>query len=187
MARVRLLKGLEGGPLLWLAEVGARMIYGKSFNQIGAIAHNRSFILPFLQMSAFSQGKTQLSPQVRAMAMSLAAELNGCGWCMDFGAYQAHKANVPAEKQRHLLNFADSPTFTEQERVALEYAQTLCSPGAPISAALGQKLRQHFSEQEVVELTVAVAAEKFFNTVNGALGIEPQGFAEVASTPRGAR
>lgn len=186
MAKIRLLKGFEGGPLLWLAEVGARAIYGKRFNQIGAIAHNRSFILPFLQMSAFSQGKTQLSPQIRAMAMSLAAELNGCAWCVDFGAFQASKANVPAEKQSSLLAFADSPVFTEQEKVALEYTQTLCTPGAPVGKALTQKLRQHFSEREVVELTVAVAAEKFFNTINGALDIEPQGFANLV-TPRGAR
>ena len=180
MAKVRLLKGFEGGPLLWLAELGAKAIYGKTFNQIGAIAHNRSFILPFLQMSAFSQGKTQLSPQIRALAMSLAAELNGCEWCIDFGAYQAQKAQVSPDKQASLLNFADSPVFSEQERVALEYTQTLCTPGAPVSEPLNHKLRQHFSEREIVELTIAVAAEKFFNTVNGALGIEPQGFAQSA-------
>ena len=77
MARVKLLKGFEGGIMLWLAELGAKAIYGKKFNQIGAIAHNRNFILPFLQMSAFSQGKTQLSPQVRALAMSLAVSAAG--------------------------------------------------------------------------------------------------------------
>lgn len=187
MAKVRLLKGFEGGLMLWLAELGAKAIYGKTFNQIGAIAHNRSFILPFLQMSAFSQGKTQLSPQIRAMAMGLAAELNGCEWCIDFGAYQAQKAKVPSAKQANLLNFADSPAFSEQEKAALEYTQILCSPGAPVSAELSQKLRQHFSEREIVELTVAVAAEKFFNTVNGALDIEPQGFASASSRAAGAR
>lgn len=177
MAMVRILKGLEGGLWLWLGELGAKMLYGKTFNQMGALAHSRRFIWPYIQMGAFSQGKTQLSPQIRAMAMSLTAELSGCEWCKDFGQYQAQKAKVSSQKQRQLLDFETSPDFTEAEKTALEYAQVLCSPGAKVSEALGKKLKQHFSEREIVELTAAVAAEKFYNTINGGLGIEAQGFA----------
>lgn len=38
------------------------------------------------------------------------------------------------------------------------------------------EVRRHFTEREVVELTLAVAAENFFNRMNAALGVEAQGF-----------
>ncbi len=38
------------------------------------------------------------------------------------------------------------------------------------------ELKQHFSECEILELTVAVASEKFYNRLNAPLEIESQGF-----------
>ena len=48
--------------------------------------------------------------------------------------------------------------------------------GARASDETFTRLRQHFSEQEIVELTVAVAAENMFNRLNVPLEEESQGF-----------
>jgi len=48
--------------------------------------------------------------------------------------------------------------------------------GQKVSDELFAKVRQHFSEAQVVELTAAVALENFRSKFNVALGVESQGF-----------
>jgi alkylhydroperoxidase family enzyme len=51
--------------------------------------------------------------------------------------------------------------------------------GQKVSDALFERLRQAFSEPEIVELTAAVALENFRSKFNVALGIEAQGFCPI--------
>ena len=48
--------------------------------------------------------------------------------------------------------------------------------GQKVSDELFVKVRRHFSEPQVVELTAAVALENFRSKFNRALGVESQGF-----------
>ena len=79
-----------------------------------------------------------------------------------------------------VTNWHDSPLFTEPERVALEYAERMTITGQKVDDALFAKLKQHYSEAEIVELTAAIALENFRSKFNPALGIEAQGFCLLA-------
>ena len=48
--------------------------------------------------------------------------------------------------------------------------------GQKVSDELFAEVRRHFSEDQVVELTAAVALENFRSKFNVALGVESQGF-----------
>ena len=69
-----------------------------------------------------------------------------------------------------------STLFSEMERVALEYAECMTITGQKVDDVLFARLKQHFSEAEIVELTAAIAFENFRSKFNPALGIESQGF-----------
>jgi alkylhydroperoxidase family enzyme len=71
---------------------------------------------------------------------------------------------------------ASSDLFTESERAALEYAEAMTYTDRKVTDALFARVRAHFSEAQVVELTAAVALENFRSKFNVALGIEAQGF-----------
>ena len=60
--------------------------------------------------------------------------------------------------------------------LALTYAEAMTITGQKVSDELFGRLRAHFSEPELVELTAAVALENFRSKFNVALGIEAQGF-----------
>jgi alkylhydroperoxidase family enzyme len=70
----------------------------------------------------------------------------------------------------------ESSAFSELERVALEYAERMTYTGQKVDDALFGKLKAHFSEPQIVELTAAVALENFRSKFNPALGVEAQGF-----------
>ena len=60
--------------------------------------------------------------------------------------------------------------------VALEYAERMTITGQNVDDALFARLKQHYSESQIVELTAAIALENFRSKFNPALGIEAQGF-----------
>ena len=79
-------------------------------------------------------------------------------------------------KLADLGNWRESRAFSEMERVALEYAERMTYTGQKVDDALFARLKAHFSEAQIVELTAAVALENFRSKFNPALGVEAQGF-----------
>ena len=83
---------------------------------------------------------------------------------------------VSEEKIAQVAQGATSPLFSETERAALAYAEAMTITGRRVDDALFARVRAHFSEAQIVELTAAVALENFRSKFNMALGIEAQGF-----------
>ena len=69
-----------------------------------------------------------------------------------------------------------SDLFNEREKTALEYAEAMTFTDRKVGEDLFARVRAHFSEAQIVELTAAVALENFRSKFNVALGIEAQGF-----------
>ena len=83
------------------------------------------------------------------------------------------------EKLAEVAAWRDSKLFSEAERVALEYAECITYTDRQVDDALFARVKQHFTEAQIVELTAAVALENFRSKFNPALGIEAQGFCMV--------
>ena len=86
------------------------------------------------------------------------------------------QAGASQEKIAQVAQAAASDLFSECERAAIAYAETMTVTGRKVDDALFAQVRQHFSEAQIVELTAAVALENFRSKFNTALGIEAQGF-----------
>ena len=71
--------------------------------------------------------------------------------------YLERARGLTEEKYDDLLHFADSPKFTEREKVALTYASSIIWNAELADEALWAKLRQHFSNPELVELGFFIA------------------------------
>ncbi len=79
-------------------------------------------------------------------------------------------------KLAEAANWRGNPLFSERERLALEYAERMTVTGQKVDDALFARLKAHYSEAEIVELTAAIALENFRSKFNPALGVESQGF-----------
>jgi len=86
------------------------------------------------------------------------------------------QAGASEEKIRAVARAAESGHFGEAERAALAYAEAMTYSERRVDDALFARVRAHFDEAQVVELTAAVALENFRSKFNVALGIEAQGF-----------
>ena len=93
------------------------------------------------------------------------------------------QAGASEDKVRQIERAAESPLFSDRERVALRYAEAMTITGEKVTEELFGRVRADFSEAEVVELTAAVALENFRSKFNVALGIEAQGFCVLRQHP----
>ena len=64
------------------------------------------------------------------------------------------------------------PGFDKVDLLVRDYAVAITTDARRMPAALVERLKAHFSEEQVVELTLRTALCGFFNSFNEALGIE---------------
>jgi alkylhydroperoxidase family enzyme len=86
------------------------------------------------------------------------------------------QAGASQEKIAQVATAATSALFSVSEKVAIEYAEAMTITGQKVTDGLYDRLRRHFREAQIVELTAAIALENFRSKFNTALGIEAQGF-----------
>jgi alkylhydroperoxidase family enzyme len=79
-------------------------------------------------------------------------------------------------KLLEVINWRDSGLFSEPERLALEYAERMTITGQSVDDALFDRIKRHYREAQIVELTAAIAFENFRSKFNPPLGIAAQGF-----------
>jgi alkylhydroperoxidase family enzyme len=81
---------------------------------------------------------------------------------------------VSREKILDLPNYADSPHYTDRERMALEYADYITRTDLEVTDGLFERVSDQFSEDEVVELTATIAWENCSSKFNRALRVDSQ-------------
>jgi alkylhydroperoxidase family enzyme len=99
---------------------------------------------------------------------------------MDIRRAVGAKQGVPVEKLDALSDHATSDRFTARERAALAYAEAIVREDREVTDACVARLREHFSEAEVVELTFIVGYQTFASKFAKAFRLTPQGFAAQA-------
>lgn len=86
-----------------------------------------------------------------------------------------------------LADFESSSAFSDLEKLILHYAVAMTATPVEVSDDLFARLRQHFNERQLVELTSAIAWENYRARFDHAYGIEAEGFSKGAFYPLPAR
>ncbi len=77
---------------------------------------------------------------------------------------------------RELPRYAESRAYSPLEKLVVEYAERMSRTPVEVPDELSAKLRSHFTEGQLVELTAAIAWENYRARFDHALGVEAQGF-----------
>lgn len=79
-----------------------------------------------------------------------------------------------------LADFEHSPLFNHRDRAALRYANTIVREQS-VPDEVFAPIRQHFTQEEIIELTATITWEICAAKFNRALKIEAQGVCRVAT------
>jgi AhpD family alkylhydroperoxidase len=92
------------------------------------------------------------------------SQVNGCSFCTDMHATEARKHGESERRLHALAVWRDSPFFTERERAALAWAESVTLLAEThVPDELYAALKVEFNEREMVDLTVAIATINSWN------------------------
>lgn len=86
------------------------------------------------------------------------------------------KVGIPAEKLADVTSYGSSPHFTEGEKAALELSEHITRDDQVVSDECFSRVRQHFSDPEIVELVFIIGYQTFASKFAKAFQLPPQGF-----------
>jgi AhpD family alkylhydroperoxidase len=103
-----------------------------------------------------------------------ASQINGCAFCIDMHTDEALADGENPKRLFMLSVWDETPMFTEREQAALAWTEavTLIADGG-VSDDIYAKAAQHFSEEELVNLTLAVAAINAWNRFSITFKVPP--------------
>jgi AhpD family alkylhydroperoxidase len=94
------------------------------------------------------------------------SQINGCAFCIDLHARDLRHAGESNERLDGVAGWRESPYFTDAEKAALEWAESLTRielTHAPDSAY--EPLNQHYDGKQIANITYAVALMNAWNRV----------------------
>jgi AhpD family alkylhydroperoxidase len=95
------------------------------------------------------------------------SQINGCAYCLDMHSKELRAAGEPEQRVYSLDAWRETPFYDEREQAALAWAEavTLIGEGHVPDEVFNQA-REQFSEEELVNLTMAIVAINGWNRLN---------------------
>ena len=128
-----------------------------------------------------------LSPVLRSLITVRVSQINWCRFCVDINSSTLAKRSGSMEKVEKMDQWETSHLFDEKEKVALEYTETVTYSDRQVTDELMARLKVHFEDDEIVELTGLIAFQNLSSKFNSALDVPPQGFCALPDKPNGNR
>ena len=93
-----------------------------------------------------------------------ASQMNGCAYCLDMHSKDARAAGETEQRLYALNAWRETPFFTDRERAALEWTESVTRVAEThVPDEVFERVRKHFTEPELINLTVAVATINAWN------------------------
>ncbi len=101
--------------------------------------------------------RSKIPPIEREVARMRIAQLNDCAACSTFRAPSVIEAGVPEDHYEHLEEYRTYPGYSDRQRLAIEYAERFAADHRNIDDELFTRLRAHFADDEILDLTLCCA------------------------------
>jgi uncharacterized peroxidase-related enzyme len=139
-----------------------------------ALDHLMGLLLDLRQGSTIKRRHLEL-------AIVVVSKLNECHYCVAHHKPMLMVEGLSSAGADAVLDYETHPELDELDRLVVEYTIAVTANPQRIRDALFDRLRAHYSEAQIVELTLRIALCGFFNRFNDALQIED--VAEVGAEP----
>ena len=170
----------ERGPLRKVAYGMARKRLGRVPEPFAVTAHHTKM---FSAMSGFEMAleRSKTVPaRYKALGELRAAMVVGCEFCVDIGSMLALKSGLTEDELKDLVAWESSERLDDKDKLVLAYADAISGTPVDVPDELFEGLRAHFDEQQLVELTAAIAWENWRARFNWAFGLGKEGYSEGA-------
>ena len=117
-------------------------------------------------------GSSILPAAEREAARMKIAEINSCDACATFRAPSVQSADLGEDLYCHVGDYQTYEGYTERQRLAIEYAERFATGSESVDDGFFDRLRAAFSEPEILDLTMCIAAYLGLGRALAVLGID---------------
>ena len=182
--RVRLLEQADAdaslGPLYDRADAVSRggtlpgpTLFG---NQVRALAHNPALLKALFTVYEAFAAEPSIDRKLTELGILVVSRVNACRYCVQHHAPLAHGAGLKTSQLEAIQAdaWSDRTLWTHQEWLVVRYAEAIASVPQRVDDKLFAELKAHFTERQIVDLTMRLALCAAWNKFNDALGLDTE-------------
>lgn len=159
-------------------------------NSVLTMQRNPKLAKAFVQMQrALWAPDSKVDRGLKRLIAHMASATVGDAYSMAHTASGAVHFGIPAEKLLAVRDYRTSSLFTAAERAALDLAVAASAQPSAVDDAIFAKLREHWSEEQIVEIAGVIAMAGFLSRWNMTMATpiedEPRQFGERYLAPLG--
>ncbi len=140
-------------------------------NSVLTMQRKPKVVQAFAQLNAAVMDPAgKVDPGFRRLLGHMASRAAGCRYCMAHTVLGARNFGISEDKLAALWDYASSPLYSEAERAALDFARAAAGVPNAVDEALGERLKRHWSDEQIAEMLAVVALFGFLNRWNDTMG-----------------
>ncbi len=144
---------------------------GKPNHFFRAMANRPEVLKNFIPLYGAIVGPGSVERRLKELVYLSVSFANECAYCSAAHSATARKAGITDEELTSLRLEQDGP-FSLPERAAIQYARELTRTADARDTRDG--LAEHFTSEQIVEITLIVAMANFTNRFNNGLELKPE-------------
>jgi AhpD family alkylhydroperoxidase len=131
-------------------------------------------VLQLLQAIERYLHASKLGSRLQHLIKTRASQINGCAYCLDMHTKDARAEGETEQRLYALDAWRETPFFDERERAALAWTEAVTLVAETrVPDEVYELASKHFSEQELVDLTLAITNINAWNRLNVAFRTVP--------------
>jgi len=117
-----------------------------------------------LNLENYVSRSAGIEPSLLELVKLRASQINGCAFCIDMHTKDARAAGETEQRLYALTAWRETPFYTDRERAALAWTEAVTLIGEThVPDEIYEHAKQRFTEEELVNLTLAVVAINGWN------------------------
>ncbi|MDA1024051.1 MAG: carboxymuconolactone decarboxylase family protein [Proteobacteria bacterium] len=145
--------------------------YGDFTNQAGVLAHSPEAFRHLYGLLDEWRSKGTIPRRLVEIAVVTASRINECDYCVGHHGAVLVDLGFGPETVNGILD-SEPPGFDALDLLVRDYARLVAERAWGIRNQVVADLKQHFSNQQIVELTVRIGITILFNKLNQALQLD---------------
>jgi AhpD family alkylhydroperoxidase len=102
--------------------------------------------------------------ELRELVYFRVSQINGCAYCLDMHYKDARAKGETEQRLYGLSAWREAPYYTERERAALAWTEAVTS--CVVHDDVYKTAKQHFSDTELIDLTLVITSINTWNRIN---------------------
>ncbi|ANO50510.1 carboxymuconolactone decarboxylase family protein [Woeseia oceani] len=111
-----------------------------------------------------------VTPEFKRLIGYVTSMVSGCRYCQAHTILGSERFGTSEDRLNSIFNYADSPHFTTAEKAALDFAFAAAEVPNGVTEDHAEKLRAHWSDEDIVEIMGVIALFGYLNRWNDSMG-----------------